>query len=90
MVVEQPEDSWYGYSGAVFTLGQLAGMRLAVAQWDGLMVGIERERHGNLGTAGPRMRFQASAGANPLDISAPARLIPGPRLIFMRHVNTSS
>jgi len=54
------------------------------------MVGIERERHGNLGTAGPRMRFQASAGANPLDISAPARLIPGPRLIFMRHVNTSS
>jgi len=32
MVVEQPEDAWYCDSGAVFTLGQLAGMRLTVAQ----------------------------------------------------------
>ena len=78
MPVEEPKDARDGDPGAIFALGELAGVRLPAAQRDGLVIGIERQRNRDRRAVGPRRRFQSSAGADTADLAAPARLLPRP------------
>src|SRR5262245_53870496 len=74
---------------AVLAPAQPADRPAAVAQLVGLVVRVERERHGAAGAVGPVRRTHGAAGAHVVDDLPPLLLgpLPGPdRRRFVRHL----
>ena len=78
VALHEPQDARQAGAGAVLALRQQGRGRLAVAQRQRLLVHVKRQRHRDLGAAGPDVGSQRPAGAHAVDRLPPARLGPAP------------
>ena len=81
VLLQQRQDARDAGAVAVLALAQAADRFAAFAQLAGLVVGVERDRHGATRTARPHVGPQRPAGAHALDDAAPALLGPLPGLL---------
>ena len=83
VLLQQRQDARDAGAVAVLALAQPADRFAAFAQLAGLVVGVERDRHGAARAVRPRVGPQRPAGAHALDDAAPARLGPLPGLLLL-------
>jgi hypothetical protein len=80
--VEQLANARHRGAVAVLALRQPAGRILAVAQWNRIMVAVERQRDGDPRAALPHRRLERAASAHLVDLGAPGLFRPFPGLLF--------
>ena len=81
VLLQQRQDARDAGAVAVLALAQAADRFAAFAQLAGLVIGVERDRHGAARAARPHVGPQRPAGAHALDDAAPALLGPLPGLL---------
>ena len=81
--LQQRQDARDAGAVAVLALAQAADRLAAFAQLAGLVVGVERDRHGAARAVRPHVGPQRPAGAHALDDAAPALLGPLPGLLLL-------
>ena len=81
--LQQRQDARDAGAVAVLALRQATDRLAAFAQLAGLVVGVERDRHGAARAVRPNVGPQRRAGAHALDNAAPALLGPLPGLLLL-------
>jgi hypothetical protein len=78
LALEQAADARHRLAVAVLPLADAHRAFIGVTQRDGVVVGIEGNRHGAARTIGPCGGRQAAAGPRPADDAAPRAFLPLP------------
>ena len=76
--LEQREDAWHGAAIAVLALADAHRAFVGVAERDGVVISVERDRHGAACAAGPGAGGKAAAGAGSTDDASPCGFRPLP------------